>query len=106
LVARTASDATLWTTASTAYTRALATTGGYPSTYELVAGTIYAVGCIAYNTGGTYGSPQLASSLANSNGGMTGLLPYYSLLAGGNTDLAASGTAGLSTQAAVFARLT
>jgi hypothetical protein len=106
LVARTASDSTLWTTASTAYTRALATTGGYPSTYELVAGTIYAVGCIAYNTGGTYGSPQLASSLAVSNGGMTGLLPYYTLLSSSNTDLAASGTASLSTQAAVFARLT
>jgi len=43
LVARTASDTTLFTSANTVYTRSLDSTGGYPTTYSLVAGTRYAV---------------------------------------------------------------
>lgn len=50
LVARTASDTTLFTSTRTLYTRSLDTTGGYPSTYTLVAGTRYGVAVICTGT--------------------------------------------------------
>jgi hypothetical protein len=50
LVARTASDTTLFNTATTLYTRSFDTTGGYPSSYTLVAGTRYAIGVIQVGT--------------------------------------------------------
>jgi hypothetical protein len=50
LVARTASDTTLYATANTAYTRSLATAGGYPATYTLQAGTRYGVGVLCVGT--------------------------------------------------------
>jgi hypothetical protein len=50
LVARTASDTSLFGIVNTVYTRSLDTTGGYPSTYTLVAGTRYAVGYICVGT--------------------------------------------------------
>ena len=50
LVARTASDTTLYNTASTRYTRALNTTGGYPSSYNFVAGNEYFVATIQVGT--------------------------------------------------------
>jgi hypothetical protein len=106
LVARTASDATLWSTASTAYTRALATTGGYPATYDLVKGTTYAIGCIAYNTGGTYGSPQIAATGLSGNSAINGLLPILSSAIATQTDLPTSGTAATSTLNILYARLT
>ncbi len=43
LVARTASDTTVFNTLNTEYTRALDATGGYPASYSLVAGTEYAL---------------------------------------------------------------
>ena len=46
LVARTDSDTSLLSTTNTVLTRALSTTGGYPSTYTLQAGTRYALGFI------------------------------------------------------------
>jgi len=46
LVARTASDTTLFNSGSTLYTRSFDTTGGYPSSYTLTAGTRYALGVI------------------------------------------------------------
>jgi hypothetical protein len=42
LVARTANDTTLFTSTFTTYTRSFDTTGGFPATYELVAGQRYA----------------------------------------------------------------
>ena len=50
LVARTASDTTLFAATNTTYTRALDTTGGYPSTYTLNAGTRYGVAYICVGT--------------------------------------------------------
>ena len=50
LVSRTASDTTIFNTASTVYTRSLDTTGGYPATYTLTAGTRYYVGLIVVGT--------------------------------------------------------
>ena len=42
LVARTASDVTIFSAINTLYTRAFSVTGGYPSTYTLQQGTRYA----------------------------------------------------------------
>lgn len=50
LVARTASDTTLFTVASTLYTRSFDTTGGYPATYTLQAGQRYALAVICVGT--------------------------------------------------------
>jgi hypothetical protein len=58
LVARTASDTTIFNTSNTVFTRSLDTTGGYPASYTLTAGTRYAVSiCIsAANTGAVSGA--------------------------------------------------
>jgi hypothetical protein len=50
LVARTASDTSLFAATTTTYTRSLDTTGGYPSTYTLNAGTRYGVAYICVGT--------------------------------------------------------
>jgi hypothetical protein len=50
LVARTASDTTIGNTINTRYTRALATTGGYPATYDFLAGNEYWVSFIFIGT--------------------------------------------------------
>jgi hypothetical protein len=50
LVARTASDTTLYNTVSTAYQRSFATAGGFPASYQLTAGTRYGVGIIFVGT--------------------------------------------------------
>ena len=62
LVAQTASDSTLWIAANTAYTRSFSTTGGYPATYTLVAGTRYAAGFNLYASGGTITTPTIAGA--------------------------------------------
>jgi hypothetical protein len=52
LVARTASDTTLFTTTTnTIYSKSFDTTGGYPASYTLVAGNRYAVAILATGTG-------------------------------------------------------
>jgi hypothetical protein len=50
LVARTASDTTLFNAFNTIYSRALDTTGGYPASYELQAGQRYAIAIIFVGT--------------------------------------------------------
>ena len=50
LVARTASDTTIFDTTQTKYTRALDTTGGYPATYTLTSGTEYFISVIQVAT--------------------------------------------------------
>ncbi len=50
LVARTASDTTLFNSTNTAYTRSFDTTGGFPASYQLVAGERYAVGVLVTGT--------------------------------------------------------
>jgi len=52
LVARTASDTTIFNANNTKYTRALDTTGGYPATYTLTAGVEYFVSLIQVATTG------------------------------------------------------
>ena len=53
LVARTASDTTVMTTTGAWYSRALNATGGYVSTYSLVAGSAYAIAFSANTTSST-----------------------------------------------------
>ena len=60
LVARTASDTTIFSAVNTLYTRVFATTGGYPATYALQRGIRYALGIIV--VGGTPGNAYLAGS--------------------------------------------
>jgi hypothetical protein len=50
LVARTANDPTISGTALTVQSRAFDTTGGYPSTYTLTAGSVYGFGMIQVGT--------------------------------------------------------
>jgi hypothetical protein len=68
LVARTASDTTIFNANNTVFTRSLDTTGGYPSSYTLAAGSRYAVAlCIAAsNTGSVSGSliPHVIAALS------------------------------------------
>ena len=82
LVARTASDTTLFGSISTSYARSLATDGGFPSTYNLVAGTRYAVGVIQVGT-----TPaQLVGKF--SQVGVTTLAPRVTAIAFAQSDLA------------------
>ena len=64
-VARTASDATIGNTANTLYARTLDTSGGFPSSYTINAGSTYAIGFFAYNTGGTYNGPSIVCGNSN-----------------------------------------
>lgn len=84
LLARTASDTTLFNTASTNYTRSFDTAGGYPSSVNLVAGTRYAVAVIQVGT--TMGSLQASKS----NTQITTLSPLIVARTTGQTDLPTS----------------
>jgi hypothetical protein len=102
LVARTASDSTLFTSSSTIYTRSLDTTGGYPANYTLVAGTTYAVGLVAYNTGGTFGAPTMIGCGVNTI--LAGLTPVISV-APTITDLATFTSTNVGTTQVYFRML-
>ena len=82
LVARTASDTTLFNAINTPFTRAFSTTGGYPATYALVAGTRYAVGFIVVATT----RPALYHS-STQNAAMTSLAPRMSAVLASQADL-------------------
>lgn len=99
LVARTASDTTLFAATNTAYTRSLATAGGYPATYTLTAGTRYGVAVIQV---GTTSSSYAGRTNATAVGG---LAPRVSASLASQTDLVTSGTPG-NAQANIYARLT
>lgn len=83
LVARTASDNTIFSTGNTLYTRLLSTGGGFPATYNLVAGSRYALGVIvvATNPGSVYTAFELIPSA------MSTLSPRMSGLVSGQSDL-------------------
>lgn len=104
LVARTANDTTLWIATNTSYNKAFDTTGGYPSTYTLVAGQRYAAAAIVYNSGGSITTPTfVGASIQLQVGG--DLLPRISASISGQTDLATSATTSASSLALWF-RLT
>jgi hypothetical protein len=77
LVARTASDSTIFSAVNTVYTRAFNTTGGYPSSYTLTAGTRYAIGVVvvAATPGTVYTAfNAIPSALSTLSPRMTGLV--------------------------------
>jgi len=86
LVAQTANDATVFTSTFTAYTRSFSTTGGFPATYDLVAGTRYALGLIVVAT--TMPSVYMSNSFVPNS--LNTLDPRLSGTATGQTDLVAS----------------
>jgi hypothetical protein len=84
LVARTASDTTLFTSAATVFTRSFDTSGSYPATYTLAAGTRYAVAVIV-----------VASSVGlllagNAPNTLAGLTPRVQAARNGASDLQTS----------------
>lgn len=90
LVARTADDTTLFNSLYTSYTRSLSTTGGYPASYTLTAGTRYAFAYIvvAATMPTIYNAP-----LGDNNAGVIGALsPRISGVRTGQTDLLVSTT--------------
>jgi hypothetical protein len=99
LVARTASDTTLFGTVSTAYQRSLSTTGGYPATYTLNAGTRYGVGVICVGTTAPLYSGRLM------NAGVSGLTPRCNAALASQTDLVTSSSLATA-QGQPWARLT
>ena len=88
LVARTAVDTTLFSSTNTAYIRSLDTTGGYPATYDLVAGQRYALAVIW--TGSSPATVYTAFDLIPS--AMSALSPRMTGLVAGQTDLPATAT--------------
>jgi hypothetical protein len=99
LVARCASDTTLFTAINTTYTRSFNTTGGFPATYTLQAGVRYGVAVLL--TGTTM--PVLSGKGVPA--GMLGLTPKTAMTINGQTSLPASSTALQITSAHPFARL-
>ena len=99
LVARTASDTTLFAATNTTYTRSLDTTGGYPSSYTLNAGTRYGVAYICVGTT----QPQLVGRVVVTV--VAGVSPRLSgSSATGLSDLPTTFTPNANSQAA-YARL-
>ena len=87
LVARTANDTTICATPNTAHRRVFDTTGGFPDSYQLVAGTRYAVGLIVVGASTT---PVLHA--AGSGAAMLSLAPRMNGLLTGRTDLPTTAT--------------
>lgn len=98
LVARSANDTAMYAATQTEYAKALDTTGGYPSSYTLVAGQRYAGGVLVVS--GTTLPTMTGTS------GLTSLLtraPRIASAKTGETDLAASYTTGsLTTSGSLF----
>lgn len=92
LVARTASDTTIFNALNTRYTRALDTTGGYPATYDFVAGNEYWVSVIV--TGTTMPNLPIGQTHTAAQNNAFGAIIYTDA---GETDLGASSTGITST---------
>lgn len=100
LVARTASDTTLFTSTSTSWSRSLDTASGFPATYTLVAGTRYAVGLVTVGTGTM---PQYSGKAVPA--GISPLTPRTVAQIASQTDLPTSSTSIATVQGHIFARL-
>jgi hypothetical protein len=103
LVARTANDTTLFNTASTVYTRSFDTTGGFPSSFNLVAGTRYGVGLIVIGT--TPGNAVGVSHAGGTGGTLLSLTPRINGITTGASDLPTSPPTGTNISY-LWARLT
>lgn len=87
LVARSASDTAMASATFTGYTKALDTTGGYPSSYTTVLGARYALGVLFVGSSTApivYGSTGIAA--------VNGWQPWLCMSIAAQTDLAASYT--------------
>ncbi len=88
LLARTNNDTTLFAATNTAYTRSFSTTGGYPASYTLQAGTRYGLAfTLSATTVGTYVGKSVAPSVTIGT-----LIPRTNGALPGYTDLPTSGT--------------
>jgi hypothetical protein len=100
MVARTSQDASLFSQSDFYYSRTFSTTGGYPSSYNLVAGTRYAVGVWVVATT----MPTLVGKSVNSL--INSLVPIVNGTVTTNiSDLSTSRSGVLPTNALVWARL-
>lgn len=98
LVARTASDTTILSGTFAQYQRALDTTGGYPASYTVVAGKRYAIGLLV--VGAT--TAPIVFGTSGSNAVVNGWLPWTSMSATAQTDMATSYAIGTLTAEATF----
>lgn len=100
LVCRTASDTTLFNSASTVYERSFDTTGGYAASITLTAGTRYGISVL-----------QVGSTIASLVGtalqvaGLCSLLPQTSGAVGSQTDLTTGIPPSFTTHRSFWARL-
>jgi hypothetical protein len=98
LVARCASDTTLFTNTRTAYTRSFDTANSFPSSYQLVAGTRYGIALLCVGT--TMPTIQGNSGLAE----MSALTPRLTGIRTSQSDLS-TGTATNAQSQVLYARL-
>ena len=101
LVARTDIDATILGTTNTVFTRAFSTTGGYPATYTLQAGTRYAIGIIFVGTT----APTVYTAFSNIPAAMSSLSPRLSGYVAAQTDLPTTSNSFTTTAIAPWGRL-
>jgi hypothetical protein len=100
LVARTASDTTLFSTINTAYNRSFSTVGGYPASYQLTAGTRYGIAIIFVGT-------QAPTGVGRTNSpGFSIQTPRTTVNVGSQSDLPTTASSFGIQQGAPFARLT
>lgn len=101
LVARTASDTTIFSALNTLYTRSLNTTGGYPASYTLTAGSRYALGVVI--VAATVGTVYTAFNSIPAP--LSTLSPRITGLVAGTTDLPTSATTYSTSTVGVWGRL-
>ena len=102
LVARTASDTSLYGSTFTNYTRSFDTTGGFPASYTLVAGQRYGLGLLVV-TAGTAPAIYLSSGFIPNN--LSTLDPRMTALKTGETSLPLTVNSFTTTTAAPWGRL-
>ena len=101
LVARTATDTSLFATTNTLYTRALDVVGGYPSSYTLLAGQRYALGVIWSGTT----SPTVYTAYNAIPGILSTLSPRMTAAVAAQSDLVTTANTFTSTTVAPWGRL-
>jgi hypothetical protein len=103
LVARTNNDSSRFTVANSVYTGALDSTGGFPTSYNLVAGARYAVAVVVVaSTAGAL----LATNFGSSSTAVLALSPRVVGFANATSDLPATRTAFSGITHAYWSRLT
>jgi hypothetical protein len=100
LLARTANDTTLFTAAGTLYTRSFDTTGGYPASLTLVAGTRYGIAHVMLAS--TMGSRVTYLTVQS---GIASTTPYLGTSLNSQTDLPTTATFSLRTVQQLWGKL-